>query len=723
MQILILLLIFLCHSSTAKSIELSNDIWQIAIETDSLQLSIEPANSNKTSLNLSLIKDNSKNIKFSDNAVEWQLPKYKLTVSAILKKEDLHIKIISDKTQTIPIFKHIPDLNFQGYIWPLFEGLYIPSNDQIWQETLLSEYAAGNTTQSISLPLVGIEQKEYILNCIFITPFNNKYYWSKIDNKLQLTFEHEFTHLDPYSPLEIIIHLSNNDLLAGAKRYRKSLQNSKKYKSLEQKIIENSNNKKLIGASHIYLWGNTLLSPYDVKKWDSFISYLHLDTIVPNRIKKLLSSKAKKLLKTDKALDENEKLYLISEIDRTINIIGHNINERVIILEELFEDSISKKEQWGDGLSIKMLKRLRKANIKRLWLGFDNWHLGLSHPETINYAKKFGYLIGPYDYINTTKAHISMDSPYLPYVNNRIHKTCRITSKIGEEKVSYNSDTSYMNPTCNESYMRNRIVAIQKSLQANSWFLDEGGSGILHDDYSQKHPMSKKQFAIAINKRFNWLKKHLQVVIGSRNGNSIAAKHLSFAHGMQTPNFAQKDLEMLEQQDSEYYLGNLQPVQAPSIFFNEVPLKDKYIHLYFNPASRIPLYQTVYHDSVITSHHINFDNFKFTNVRKVNTLLHLLYNVPPLYHLNMATIDKRLPTIIKIDKFFRPTHTKLATKALMKIKYLDPDKLTQKITYSDRSILVANFSDQERKYLDNVLPPYSVTAWLSNNKKYQFIAK
>ncbi len=65
---------------------------------------------------------------------------------------------------------------------------------------------------------------------------------------------------------------------------------------------------------------------------------------------------------------------------------------------------------------------------------------------------------------------------------------------------------------------------------------------------------------------------------------------------------------------------------------------------------------------------------KLRNVGAENTLVQLLYNVPPLFHLSTGTLPRRLPEIVRHDAFFRPLHARLATQALVGFSWLTPDR-------------------------------------------------
>jgi hypothetical protein len=85
-----------------------------------------------------------------------------------------------------------------------------------------------------------------------------------------------------------------------------------------------------------------------------------------------------------------------------------------------------------------------------------------------------------------------------------------------------------------------------------------------------------------------------------------------------------------------------------------VVLKPKYQKFFFDPRYRLPLHQTVFHDSVIATHHWSAASLKFTDQVQTNELLELLYNVPPMYHLNRAEWKKPASASWRITGRSRP---------------------------------------------------------------------
>ena len=254
-----------------------------------------------------------------------------------------------------------------------------------------------------------------------------------------------------------------------------------------------------------------------------------------------------------------------------------------------------------------------------------------------------------------------------------------------------------------------RSKAVQARSGFNAWFLDAYATSMLFDSYRTGASMTQAQNAEGNIDASRWISRVLKLPAGSEDGNAMTAQGILFAHGMQTPVLGWGDKEMTRDKQSPYYVGAWYPPEQPAVFFKTVPLKEPFRTVYFDPTMRLPLYQAVFHGSVITTHHWLFDSLKLSNVRRENELTQLLYNVPPLYHLSTATVKQRLPVIQRQDGFFRPLHERLATQAMTDFRWLTVDRQVQQTSFADGTRLVANFSGEVREgYAAS-----SVTAFIS----------
>ena len=254
----------------------------------------------------------------------------------------------------------------------------------------------------------------------------------------------------------------------------------------------------------------------------------------------------------------------------------------------------------------------------------------------------------------------------------------------------------------------------------NSWFVDCDAYGELFDDYSPSHPATQLDDMNARLARMAWIRDTHNTVVGSEGGSAYAAGTIHFAHGMMSPVIGWSDPDMKDK-TSPYYIGGYWPPEAPAIHVQQVPLKSRYFYLYYDPRFRLPLYQIVFHDSVVTTHHWGYSSLKFKNVVETLALLELLYNVPPLYHLNTARFSKHKNWIKRHYAFFSPLHRQIGGKPMTDFEWLSSDKQVQRTAFGDTVEIFANFGTERFEYEDVAIPRRSVVArWVEMGKTEVF---
>ncbi|MDA1380096.1 hypothetical protein PCI56_10175 [Plesiomonas shigelloides subsp. oncorhynchi] len=92
-----------------------------------------------------------------------------------------------------------------------------------------------------------------------------------------------------------------------------------------------------------------------------------------------------------------------------------------------------------------------------------------------------------------------------------------------------------------------------------------------------------------------------------------------------------------QNRQSPYFLGAWYPDNQPDFFFRPAQVKAPYQQLLFAPQYRLPLYQAVFHDEIISCHHWHSDSLKFSDVQGWRDITAMLYNTPPMVHLNRNT--------------------------------------------------------------------------------------
>ena len=720
--------LLLAWSTSATSAVLENPLWRIDIDPATLAISATPAGHETVQASTGVAARRVSALQQAAERLEWQWDEGTYALSAELQGADLSLSIKAHAAADLTFLDQPGSAMGQGLSWPMAEGHYVPAGDRQWQ-TFLLEQGAVNTTQDLSLPLWGVDHGGFSLHWLMTNPYNNRLTFRADGRALALTARHEFTSLEPSAPLTFTLFLGDADPLAGAKRYRQWLIDNGRYEPLSGKLEKTPQAAKLLGASHVYLWGNDLLGRKDVRNWPALLAQLRSQTPLARDLRGGLDHETTQILDSgDTPLDHYRQTVLLRSLNAALNTLARkNWQARAVPDMQLlanaygelrtrlardFADALSATpERWGSTLSLNTFEQLRKAGLSRLWLGLgEGWEGGLWHPETVRAGVAAGYLLAPYDSYETALASNENPDWTTAHLGDKAHAECAIVLKDGTLKSGFQQSGHYTDPGCMRSLLEARVRAVQARAGFNSWFLDAYATGMLYDSYRPGATLTQAQNAQDKIDASRWINESLQLPSGSEDGNATTAQGVFFTHGMQTPVIGWGDVDLSKKTDSDFFLGKWYPSEQPAVFFKQVPLKEPYRRIHFDPATRLPMYQTVFHGSVISTHHWLFDSLKLSNVRVPNELTQLLYNVPPLYHLSAATLSERLPLMARQDAFFRPLHERLATQAMTDFRWLSADRLIQQTTFADGTRLLANFAAQMREVNGLRLAGQSITA-------------
>ena len=736
---------FLMHaigfSATPEIVRLSNERWTVEIAPQSLEILARPKG--KHAVPISAGQTGLGNVTaliHHENRVSWELPEISLTVSVALIAESLSVEFVSATAGdlTWPMIPDTPLL--RGYMLPFFEGSYVPKTDKLWQE-FLSEQGPINTTAGLSMPFWGVDFGEWTLTYILTHPFNNRLSFSPTtESGLGVQVSHAFTPNWERKVYGVRIALGDASPVAPAKHYRHWLMQNAAFVTFAEKVAKLPAAEKLLGAAHIYLWGGSLLSRYDITDKKAFAAKLngtkelwaqlnpeaqqavndalphaYAQRVVCRALSGLLEARETtqrlhaRIQKLETSLPPEAETLLAKDAASLSLTEVYRLNS--LLFYAMFPDELRHPDEWGGGLSLKLLERFTENGLDRLWLGVDSWQEGFRHPVAVAKAKELGYLIGTYDSYHSIHHPQEPETWETAQFDLALYELGAIVNADGTKSRGFQQKGYHLSPLVAQPAVEKRVTTILEQMPTtfNSWFIDCDAYGELFDDYSAEHPATQLDDMQARLKRMTWIRDTHQKVVGSEGGAAYAAATLHFAHGMMTPVIGWGDADM-KAKDSPYYIGGYWPPEAPAIFVKQVPLKSRYLHLYFNPRFRLPLYQIVFHDSLVTTNHWLSSSLKFREAEDNLALLELLYNVPPLYHLNLAMFEKHAAQIKRHYAFFSPLHREIGGKTMTDFEWLSPDRFVQRTEFGDAVELFANFGLEAFEHEGLVIPARSVVA-------------
>ncbi|MBW3505522.1 glycoside hydrolase [Pseudomonas sp. NKUCC02_KPG] len=289
----------------------------------------------------------------------------------------------------------------------------------------------------------------------------------------------------------------------------------------------------------------------------------------------------------------------------------------------------------------------------------------------------------------------------------------------GKVHEGFNGIGVFANAGAAQGYARERIKAVTDAAGLNSYFLDVDAAGTTPADYTPGREISEQEHARVISQRLDYPSRTLGLVTGSEGGVSTFAPNIAYSHGIATQPFDWTDPDMSRNEASPFFVGQYWPPETPTLFFQTVPLKPQLALLVRSYRYRLPLYQRVLHDSLVSTHHWAYPSLKFSNEQQNTALLQLLYMTPPMYHLNAAVLKRDMPFIGAYNAVFAPLHQRLFTQALVGFEVLADDRSLQRTVFEDGTRITANFNpDKPLTEGAMTFPPVSATVQIPGMAAY-----
>lgn len=705
----------------------------------------------------------------------WALSNAGLRVLAEGRGNCLQITL-SSATQTSVTWpvQPLPSASVRAIIWPRGEGAYVSLQDARGMAHLRTQ--TWDTLETLTMPLWGLETSTGLLSCVANTQFRNEITLSELrapetsDPEIStgpasrlsaIHFTHEFRPGEPSICFRFKLSPEGAMPIEPALLYREWLKEEGHFHSLASKMKTAPALERLAGAPQIYLWGGGVLTRFDLRRgqgnqlakrlaeqvsedspspgkhlrrffsasdWEAVLELAKSTDHMSYAETALTESLSRAMMQSD-FYDERawHQIELTSETRSLLSRERENLtttetlglNSR--LLRDAYPDLLPSVEEWGGAFSRRMLDSFRAAGVDRLRIAVDGWEKLVSSGRA-NFAHDAiaeGYLIGPYDSYHSIHdpqtSGTDLSWPTAQF-DQHLFEFGPIIRRDGSKRPGFKGRGYLLSPLAARPYMERRVRANYAGAPFNYYFLDCDGFGQLFDDWSPLHPATAMMDGAARVDRMRWISSTFHVPVGTEGGSAYAVAGAAAFEGIFAELFGWGDPDMQDKK-SPYYPGGYFPSDQPAIFFKPVPAKPEYIHLHFDPRNRVPLWEAAFHDAAVSGHHWLNASLKHTNVATTVALTEILYQVPPMYHLNPEEFAKRKPGIMKHFQAFSPLHRLTATMPMTAFRYLTPDRAVQKSVFGDRIAITVNFGDQSYTAPTGTIPPGSALYEIDGQQK------
>ena len=665
------------------------------------------------------------------NATAWEYPDSQIAVSVKPQQDYLSVTVTSLAESDNEFLW--PRISGDTYYMPFGEGKRIPSGDKVWNRHLRgTEY---EVLEQLSMPFWATVTGDCAVLFIMEDPIRNRMVFSEEDTTA-FHLVRQYPEIDEEKENRFRIYLTGSSPVLAAKQYREYVKEQGNFVTLEQKAEQNPNIRKLYGAPHIYLWGENLISPEDIN-WPEFRKALGRDRFdfllrfVPQSETGEEAGTVMEEIKNQDYVADYQKLAIcrfLTEVLKMPSFLGNEtdgldeaarIEKNKQALAGHMPEVFGSADHWMDGGTIDIIDGLKEAGIDRAWIGLNSWEQAYGKPPLAKYAVENGYLIGPYDSYHSI--HEPGEERWITaaFPDDSLYENATVTGKDGQKEAGFKNVGRKLNPALSLPYVKQRVEEILKNggTDFNSWFIDCDATGEIYDDYSPSHVTTKEEDLQARLARMSYIRDQHQMVIGSEGGNDFAAKDIAFAHGIELKSFSWMDEDMKQNRESEYYIGKYYNPSGgvAEHFAKQIPVKDEYVTIFVNPEYDVPLYKLVYNDSVITTYHWDWSTFKIEDAVKDRMVRELLYNVPPLYHLDSREWEKYREDITVHTGVWSEFSRKAILREMTDFQYLTEDGAVQICEYGDDLAVIANFGEDGFLYEGQEIPPHAALLMMEGN--------
>lgn len=669
--------------------------------------------------------------------VSWRYPDESVRVAVKTEENYLSVEIAAE-TEEDQAFCW-PEISADLYYLPLGEGKRVISDQPDWKSYLEGQAMAVN--ESLSMPFWASVYGDYAVLFIMENPYRTDLVFTA-EPAVAFAAEQRYPAIAPDRVSRYRIYVTENDPVAVAKIYRGYVQEKGDFVALEQKAAENPAVQKLYGAPHIYLHGELAVSPDDID-WTAFRGAL--DTPEMQYIRTFFAAAENggeaenvfaELAKQDYVAEYQKNTvcsYLTALIKRgdfyAPEIFVRTSPEMQAILDggertpygvirlnqgalaENMPEVFHPVGTWLERGTTGLLKQMEQTGIERAWIGLNSWEQAYAKPELVDMAREQGYLIGAYDSYHSIHEPGKEQWITAKFPDASLYENATIAGPDGEKQKGFKNVGRKLNPTLSLPAVKSRMGEIMGTgIPFNSWFIDCDAFGEIYDDYSPEHITAQEEDLAARLERMAYIRDQYGLVVGSEGGNDFAASTVAFAHGIELKSFSWMDEDMRSNRDSEYYVGKYYNAKGgvPEHFSRRVPLKEPYRTVFLDPRWDVPLFKLVYNDSVITSYHWDWPTFKIQGATGDRMVREVLYNVPPLYHLDQEAWERYGGDIARHHAVWSEFSQKAVVREMTDFQYLSADGAVQMTEYGPDLQAVANFGETAWNYGDMEIPSHSI---------------
>ncbi|MDD6030860.1 MAG: glycoside hydrolase [Kiritimatiellae bacterium] len=237
-------------------------------------------------------------------------------------------------------------------------------------------------------------------------------------------------------------------------------------------------------------------------------------------------------------------------------------------------------------------------------------------------------------------------------------------------------------------YMRARIAKRLAEAPYGARFLDVTGTGV-GTCANPKHPLTRRESAVARRRMFGMLADEFGLLCGTEDGLECYVPECDYLEG----NFSAANYRV----DGGRYMWKI---------YDETPAV---IERALDPATRVPFWEMVFHDCIVSTWYWTDYNNKFPKAWWRHDLLNAVTGTPPMYLFTKRVFDGIQKDLAESVKVAVPAARETFGVAMTDYRWLTPDRLVQQSAFANGLRVTVNFGERPYRMKDgSELPSHGV---------------
>ncbi|NQX60747.1 glycoside hydrolase [Paenibacillus qinlingensis] len=363
---------------------------------------------------------------------------------------------------------------------------------------------------------------------------------------------------------------------------------------------------------------------------------------------------------------------------------------------------------WDKAREVSFARKLKEAGIEKALFLWDANHLPYPEEDYDSRLKELGYGTGAYELFTDIHPEGHAGNAEIERIPLKRNVYPGLFDKITSRKPDGSTySNQYGTYVCPEAVQLEMIKRVEKELRTyphETYFVDVYQANGLYECHHKDHSLTRQQYAEAILRNYELLEDNYKVYLGAEFGADFVGSHGVYVHGMMTLQRTWFNSD-IHKKGSIHHLGDWKNNERPSVMLGTRTATDTYLAYSINEYTRVPLYELVYHDAIVTSWRWEDANHHSPEIWWKKDLFNVLYGSAPLWSIDQDRWDS-------FEISFVESYTKVCTwlqqicyDELVSHRFVNEDRTVQETQFSSGKRAIVNFSDKPYTFDGDFIEP------------------